>query len=667
VLKRRAALALAFATWATFAAARPARAQQPAGGAPDVADLDIEELGRVRVTSVSRRPELAARATAAVFVITREDIRSSGASSIPEALRLAPGLQVARVTARDWSITARGFAEQSPNKLLVLVDGRAIYSPLFAGTFWDVQNVVMEDVDRIEVILGPGATLWGSNAVNGVINVITRSAADTRSRLLAVHAGTADHLNASARYGTSLGATGALRVYGNFRDRAPSHLADRELGEDDWQQGQGGFRADLGAGPRDRLTFQGDLYAASGGQDVRRAVLGPPFTELVADELDANGGNLLARWSRELGEASELQVQAYYDRSIRKLPSSYGRIAVDIADIDLQHRFPVGRRHDFIWGLGYRLNSDTVSGTFPTALDPGGRTTHLATGFAQDEIELAPDRWYVTLGTKLEHNDFTGLELQPNVRLLWLPEPGHTVWTAVSRAVRIPSRLDADVRFVTQVLPTSPLAIVRVVGNDDFNSEELISLEGGYRALLHPTVSADLSLYYGWYDRIRSITPLAPFAEAGVVVQPLRVDNDARGHAWGGTLAATWQASPALRLQGSYTLLKMAIESTEDAPPGSFPNVNPGYNPRHQAALRSALTLPRGLDLDLALRYVGELPQPRIPGYVEADARLGWNARPGLTLSLVGRDLLHEQHAEFWSQPQREIQRRGELQLEWRF
>jgi iron complex outermembrane recepter protein len=667
VLRGRGAFALACAACAVLGAPRRSLAQQPAAGAPDIAGLDIEELGRIRVTSTSRRPEPASRATAALFVVTREDIRRFGASSIPEALRLVPGLQVARVTARDWSITARGFAEQSPNKLLVLVDGRAIYSPLFAGTFWDVQDVVMEDVDRIEVILGPGATLWGSNAVNGVINVITRSAADTRSRLLAVHAGTAEHLNGSAHYGTSLGAAGALRVYGSFLDRAPSHLAGGEPGEDDWQQGQGGFRADLDAGARDRLTFQGDLYAASGGAEVRGATLTAPFSAVTEDELDAHGGNLLARWSRQLGDASELQVQAYYDRSTRKLPSSYGHIATDIADIDLQYRVPLARRHDVVWGAGYRLNSDSVSGSFPVALVPPARTTHLVTAFAQDEIELTRDRWYATVGAKLEHNDLSGLELQPNLRLLWLPNPRHTIWSALSRAVRIPSRLDADVQFVTQVFPTSPLTLVRVDGNEDFRSEELVSLEGGYRALLSRTLSADLSLYYGWYDRLRSITPLAPFAENGTVVQPLRVDNDARGHSWGGTVAATWQARPDLRLQGSYTLLEMAVESTPDAPPGSFPNVIPGYNPEHQAALRSSLDLPRGLEADLALRYVGVLPDPRIPGYVEADARLGWSPRPGLTLALVGRDLLHDQHPEFSSLPQREIQRRGEVQLEWRF
>jgi len=662
VLRRAGALSLLFPAFTALAAA-----QQPAGKTPDLADLDIEELGRIRVTSVSRRPEPAYRAAAAVFVVTREDIRRSGASSLPEALRLVPGLQVARVTARDWSITSRGFAEQSPNKLLVLVDGRAIYSPLFAGTFWDVQDVVMEDVDRIEVILGPGATVWGSNAVNGVINVITRSAADTRSRLLAVRGGTAEHVNATARYGTALGAAGAVRLYGTFLDRAPSHLGNGDSGEDDWQQGQGGFRADLDASPRDRLTFQGDIYTGTGGQEVRRALPDPPFGEVVADQLDVNGGNLLARWSRRLGEASDVQVQAYYDRSVRMLPSSYDRLAVQIADIDLQYRVPVGRRHDLVWGASYRLNADTVTGTYAVKLDPAARTTHLVTGFVQDEVELAPGEWYATLGTKIEHNDLSGWELQPNLRLLWTPSRRHTLWSAVSRAVRIPSRLDTDVRFVTQVLPTSPPTVVRVVGNEDAESEELISLEGGYRAVLHPAVSADLSLYYGWYDRLRSITPLAPFTEDGTVVQEFRVDNDARGHSYGGTAALTWQPTSRVRLQGSYTLLKMAVESVDDAPPGSFPNVNPGYNPEHQASLRASIDLPRGIELDANMRYVAELPQPRVPGYVEADARLGWSPRPGVTVALVGRDLLHAQHPEFWSDPLREIQRRGELQLEWRF
>ncbi|HKU60156.1 MAG TPA: TonB-dependent receptor [Gemmatimonadales bacterium] len=660
---RGVVLALALALPAARAAA-----QQPARE-PDLADLDIEELGRIRITSTARRPEPASRAAAAVYVITREDIRRSGAVSLPEALRLAPGLQVAQVTGRDWSITSRGFAEQSPNKLLVLIDGRAVYSPLFAGVFWDVQDVPLEDIERIEVILGPGATLWGSNAVNGVINVITRSATDTRSGLVSAHAGTSDHVRATGRWGTALGARSSVRAYGTFLERSASHLADGDLGEDDWQQGQGGARLDLAPGERDQVTVQGDVYTGSGGQLVQRAQLSPPYTETVDDQLDAGGGNLLARWSRRLGERSEVQLQGYYDRAVRKVPSSFGRVAVDIADLELQHHLLVGTRHDLIWGAGYRLNADTISGTFPTTLDPPARTTHLLTGFVQDEIALSPDHWSVTVGTKLEHNDFTGIEVQPNLRLLWLPRPGHTAWTAVSRAVRIPSRLDADVEFVASVLPvTTPPTVVRFQGNEDFDAEEAITWEGGWRAQVSPTVSADLALYYAWYDRLRSITPLPPTAEGGFIVQPFQVDNDARGHTYGGTLTATWHPYPVLRLLATYTLLRMTVEPRDDAPPGSVPNVTPGFNPENQAGLRGSLTLANGLEADLAFRYVDVLPGPQpIPSYVEADARLGWVLRPGLILGLAGRDLLHDQHPEFFSSPQRYIQRRAELQAEWRF
>jgi iron complex outermembrane receptor protein len=641
-------------------------AQEPEPARPVFADLDIEELARIRITSASRRPEPVSRAATAIFVITREDIRRAGVSSLPEALRLAPGLQVGRVSARDWSITSRGFAEQSPNKLLVLVDGRAVYSPLFAGVFWDVQDVMLEDVDRIEVILGSGATLWGSNAVNGVINVITRDAAATPGGLVAARPGTA-RSGAAARYGVSLGDSAAVRVYGKFTDRDPARLTSGAESEDDWQQGQGGFRLDLAGTPRDRLTLQGDLYAGSGGLTVQRPVLGPPFAEVVRDQLDAHGGHLLGRWTRRLGETAELQVQAYYDRAVRKVPSSFGTVAVDILNLQFQHHFALAPRHDFVWGAEYRLSVDTISGTFPITLDPGRRTTHLITAFAQDEIELAARRWYLSLGTKLERNSYSGFELQPNVRLLWLPADRHTIWSAVSRAVRIPSRLDTDLSFIAQVLPTSPTAVVRFEGNEDFDSEELVAWELGYRTRLGSTLSADLSLYFSWYDRLRSVTPLAPVMDGGLVVQPFRVDNALRGEAYGGTVSVNWYPVRTLRFRTSYTLLEMDVSPRDDAPPGTIPNVNPGFNPSHQAAVRSSFTLPRGIELELGARYVGELPEPPIADYLEADARLGWMVRPDLTLAVVGRDLLASRHAEFSSVPQREIQRRGELHLEWRF
>jgi iron complex outermembrane receptor protein len=657
----RLLVALAGVGWA----AAPLAAQRPE---PDsLADLEIEQLARIRVSSASRRLEPVSRAAAAVFVVTGDEIRRAGVSTLPEALRLAPGLQTARVTARDWSITSRGFGEASPNKLLVLVDGRAIYSPLFAGVFWDVQDLPLEDVERIEVILGSGATLWGSNAVNGVINIITRPATETPGGLLGIRGGTAQHVTATARYGLGVGGAGAVRAYGRFMDRAPSRLTGPEAGEDDWQQGQGGFRMDVDASPRDRLTLQGDVYAGSGGQLVRRARPTAPFAETVLDELDAWGTNLLARWTRRLASAHELQVQSYFDRAVREVPASFGRVAVNIFDLELQHRVPLARGHDFVWGAGYRLNADTISGTFTTQLVPAARTTHLITAFAQDEITLRPDRWYLTLGAKLERNDFSGGELQPNVRVLWTPGPRHTVWSALSRAVRIPSRLDADIRFVAQVIPGTPPAIVRFDGNEAFDSEELVALEGGWRGELRAGVSLDLSVYYSWYDRLRSVAPLAPTSSDGSVVRPFEVRNDLTGHAWGGTLVANWRASRRVHIQGSYTFLDTDVALRDDAPAGSTPNVNPGYNPEHQAFLRSSLTLPDGVELDAMLRYVGELSSPLISDYLQADARVGWRVRPGLTLALVGRDLLAARHPEFSSLPQREIQRRAELQVEWRF
>jgi iron complex outermembrane recepter protein len=665
-MSRSAAGRLLCAAALAAALVPPLFAQEPAGADQPLADLDIEQLARIRVRSVSRRLEPAATAAAAIFVISRDDIRRSGASTLPEALRLAPGLQVARVTARDWSITSRGFAEQSPNKLLVLIDGRAVYSPLFAGVFWDVQDLAMEDVERIEVILGSGATLWGSNAVNGVINVITRPATESRGGLLGLRGGTAQHVTATGRYGFDLGHSGGMRVYGRFMDRAPSRVAG-EAGEDDWQQGQGGFRIDLNATARDRLTFQGDIYAGSGGLNVQRALPTAPFSETVLDELEASGGNVLGRWTHSLSEGHALEIQSYFDRSVREVPAAFGRVAVNILDVEVQHGFALGARHEFLWGAGYRLNADTISGTFTTTLVPAARSTHLITAFAQDQIALVDDRFHVTVGAKLERNDFSGVELQPNLRLLWTPGERHTAWAALSRAVRIPSRLDADIRFVAQVVPGTPPVLVRFEGDEEFDSEELIALEGGWRAELHRTFALDLSLYYNWYDRLRSVGPLPPVLEGGFGVQPLIVRNDLAGESWGGTLVASWRPAPRLLLRGSYTYLNMDVALEEDAPPGSIPNVNPGFNPEHQAMLRASVSLPRRVELDAIVRYVGELPNPPVSDYLEADARLGWTVQPNLSVGLVGRDLLSARHPEFSSAPQREIQRRAELQVEWRF
>ncbi|HEX6643326.1 MAG TPA: TonB-dependent receptor [Gemmatimonadales bacterium] len=634
---------------------------------PDLGQLDIEQLGRITVTSASRGPEPVSHASAAIYVITREDMRRAGATSIPDALRLAPGLQIARVTARDWSVTARGFAEASPNKLLVLVDGRAVYSPLFAGVFWDIQSWPIADIDRIEVILGPGATLWGSNAVNGVINIITRDAGVTRGGRVFARTSTDAPIAAQARYGFALGRSSAIRLYGMYANRRPSEFVDGSEADDDWERGQGGFRFDTDVGPADHVTLQGDAYAASGDQTSRMVLLDPPFEEFVPGRREVSGGNVLARWTRTLGPRSELKVQAYYDRAVRTQLPATGRVAVDIGDIEFQHRFGLGARQDIVWGAGYRLVSDELQELFGVALVPAARTTYLLTAFVQDEIDLVPDQVIATLGAKVERNDFTGLELQPSARLRWSPEPRHTLWSSVSRAVRIPSRLDTDIRFVTGVLPTSPRTVIRIEGNEDFNSETSVSAEAGYRGELSPRFSVDLAAFYSWYDRLRTVHPLAPVSENDLTVQPLTLGNDASARTWGGTLALNWQPASRLLVRGSYTRLEMRVAMDPDAAPGATPGIDPGANPEHMASLALYATLPHDLEMHLIGRYIGDLSSPLVDEYVEAGARFGWRISPNFSVGVRGENLLHDRHAEFPAAPQREMPRRAELHAEWRF
>jgi iron complex outermembrane receptor protein len=657
-----------FATALLALLALPGVAAAQAGNQPpDLAELDIEELGRITVTSASRGPEPVSHAAAAIFVITREDMRRAGATSIPDALRLAPGLQVARVTARDWSITARGFAEASPNKLLVLVDGRAVYSPLFAGVFWDIQAWPISDVDRIEVILGPGATLWGSNAVNGVINIITRDASVTRGGRVIARTSTDAPISTQVRYGFGLGASSALRVYGMYSKREPSQFADGTEADDDWERGQGGFRFDANVSGKDHFTLQGDAHGAAGDQTSRLVHLEPPYVEFVPGRREVSGGNLLARWTRALGERSEIQVQGYYDRAIRTQLPATGRVAVDLADFEFQHRFGLGSRQDIVWGAGYRFISDELEDLFAIGLVPSARKTYLLTAFVQDEIALAPERFFATLGAKLERNDFTGLEIQPNARLRWNPVPEHTIWSSVSRALRIPTRLDTDIRFITGVVPTSPLTIIRVEGNENFESESVVAAEAGYRGELASWLSLDVSAYHSWYDRLRSTHPLAPFSEDGRTIQPVTIGNDANARTWGGTLAVNWHPASRVLLRGSYTRLEMRVTSDPDAAPGSVPNINPGANPQDFASLAMFVTLPRDVELHVIGRYVGALADPLIEDYTELGARIGWRVSPSVSLGIRGENLLHDRHAEFAAAPVREMPRRAELHAELRF
>jgi iron complex outermembrane receptor protein len=611
-----------------------------AGAAGDLKKLSIEELMEIDVTSVSRRSERLNQAAAAIIVITQEEIRRSGVTSLPEALRLVNSLQVARQTQRDWAITARGFNLTTANKMLVLIDGRSVYTPLFSGVFWDVQDTLLEDVERIEVIRGPGATLWGANAVNGVINIITKSAADTQGGLVAAGAGDEERGFGGVRWGGSVG-KGHYRVYGKYFDRDSLVLADGSNAHDDMKMGQGGFRADWKASQADSFTVQGDAYRGTIGETLR-------------DDTDVDGGNLLGRWSRATSEHSGLELQVYWDRTHRRIPDLFEE-HLDILDLDFQHRLPLAERHDLVWGFGYRLHQDEVGNSPLVGFFPEHRSFSLASLFAQDEISLLGDRLDVIVGTKVEHNDSTGFEVQPSLHAAWKPNDRRTLWGAVSRAVRTPTRIDEDVIFF------GPGGIHLIEGSRDFESEELLAWELGYRIQPNPELLLDLAAFYNVYDDLRS-------QERPSGALPIVLLNGLNAETWGAELRMNAQPRPGFRLQAAYARL----EKRFSLDPGSrdpLRGLAEGNDPEDRFTLRSSFDLPANLELDAWARYIGELPEPRVDGYTEMDLRLGWKPVEALELSLIGRNLLRSSHEEFGpaSPFREEVERSLYGRVTWRF
>lgn len=602
-------------------------------GIQDYKRLSLSELMDLEVTSVSRRPEKFSDAASALQVITADDIRRSGATSLPEALRLANNLQVAQRGAQGWAISSRGFNTELSNKLLVLIDGRTVYSPLFSGVFWEAQDYLLADIERIEVISGPGGTLWGANAVNGVINITTKNAGQTQGLL--AETGIGDELQglAGLRYGGQLAPGVHYRLYGKFIEGDGGVRADGSDAPTDWGRRQGGFRIDAEGNARNSFTFQGDLYDNT--------------QDRPGDEpSDLEGGNLLARWIHRFENDSELTVQAYHDRTrlSQFVPaggfSPAGRFGDDLAtyDLDLQHSFRTAERHRIVWGLGYRRIRDDVSSAPGLAFAPELLEQDLYSAFVQDEIELGPD-WSLTLGTKVEHNDYTGWETEPGARLKWNLARDHLLWAAVSRAVRMPSRVDRDLR--------QPAASPTILAGDDgFGSEEVLAYELGYRAAIGPSFVGSLALFYNRYDDLRSVS-----VTPGTVI-PFYFDNNLEGETHGLELDLTHELTPAWRLRAGYTLLVESIR----VKPGAFDlnnALNETADPRNQFSLRSAWDLPRRLELDLGLRRVDELrinnngSPAEVPAYWELDARLAWRPTEDWELSLVGRNLLHDHHPEY--------------------
>lgn len=617
-----------------------------------LAQVSLEDLGKIEVITTSKEPVKASRTPAAIYVITQEDIRRSGATSIPEVLRLAPGVEVARIDSNTWSIGVRGFGNALSRSVLVLIDGRSVYTPLFAGVYWQVQDTPLEDIERIEVIRGPGGTIWGANAVNAVINIITKSAKDTHGALVSAGGGNIDQGFVNFRYGAGNGKNFDYRIYGKAFSRGPEFHPDQQQ-FDDWRMGQAGFRSEWDLRERDKFTLQGDLYNGDAGQSVGVTSYSPPFTTNVQQNAELAGGNLLGRWKRDLGAGSDIQLQSYYDRTDRnQVNFAESR---DTFDIDFIYHLTLLRRQDFLWGVGSRLSSGNATEIIPTVVfTPNHFTEKLYSAFVQDVVPLVGNQLSLTIGSKFLHNNYSGFDYEPSIRLLWTPSPRQTLWAAVTRAVRTPSRVEEDLQLTALATP-SPLTFARVIGDRKFTSENLIGYETGYRALLTSKFYFDIAAFYNSYHHLLSIEPDTPFAETAPspshIVLPLFFRNGVLGNTSGFEMAPDWTPTHWWRVRGSYSYLHMDLSKQAASLDASTVKSTEGSSPHHQVTIQSSVDLPQKLELDQTFRYVSALPAQVVRAYETADIRFSWHTTPSLEFSVVGQNLFQPHHAEFGGDP----------------
>jgi len=636
----------------------------------DLPELRLGELMDLQVSTAAGRERVVAETAAAIFVITQEDIRRSGATSIAEVLRMVPGLNVARISANRWAVTSRSFNSGFADKLLVLVDGRSVFNNLFPATYWDVVDTLLEDVDRIEVIRGPAATIWGANAVNGVVNVITRQARMTQGGLVTAGLGTEDRVFGGLRYGGALGPDAHWRTYLKYFLRDDSKGTKGWDAADDWDVLRGGFRLDWQPQGGETLTLQGDAYSGSAGTTGTR-FSASVLPNRVKEDTQLAGANLLSRWERATGRQGKLTLQAYYDWT-RRVDTLFGEERQTI-DLNLQHTLPLGRRQKLLWGVGYRYGLSDFEKTVTISLASPRRTEHLYSLLLQDEINLLPGRLTLTLGARFEHNSYTGSEIHPSLRLLCLLSEHQSLWGAVSRATRTPSRFDREMRVLSPVSAAPP--IVGVLSADpDFASERVTAYEAGYRYHPRQRFNVDLVLFYHEYDRLRSfeLAPLFVSADPAPphLVLPGSVDNRLEGESYGLELAAEWRPVEALELNLAYTYQEIEIRHRKHSN-DIFAQFEEDKSPQHIGSLRAGFDLPGPFELDLWLRYVDRLRRDDIPSYLELDTRLGWTPRDDLELALVGQNLLDSHHQEFiretlFNSIPTEVERAAYIKMTWR-
>ncbi len=639
----------------------------------ELLNLSVEDLLNIEVISVAKKAKSLNDSPAAIFVITQNDIKRIGATSVPEALRLAPGLDVARIDANKWAVSARGFNGRFSNKLLVLIDGRNTYTRAFAGVYWENQDVMLDDVERIEIIRGPGASLWGANAVNGVINIITKHSTDTQGGLLVAGGGTEEQGFGAFRYGGMINNATSARAYvkGFKRDKSP-HQSGSDAG-DDWDKVQGGFRLDSQLTTQDNLTIQGDAYRSIINQNTTFPQSTPPFQNNFNETVNAFGGNILARQQHTFSSTSDYSLQFFYDFYQRD--EALFIESRHTVDIDFHHRFAFLGRNDIVWGLGYRYNHDNFQADNIAELHPSSRNDQLFSAFVQDEITLAEDSLWFTIGSKFEYNDYTGFEVQPTARLMWVPHHQHRLWAAVSRAIRTPSRLEHDIKVFAFVNPpqhTLPAVAIVLTGNPQLDSEQVISYEAGYRTTFINNLSIDFAAFYNDYSNLRSMHSDTPFLNprTGILERPLFFSNNFKAKSYGFEISAVWQMLDWWRWDANYSLFKIDLDGqpAEDA--------TGGRSPQQHVSLRSAISPMQDIDLDIIFRYVdrnrarGFFGTAVIDGYVSMDLRLAWRPANDIEISLVGQNLLAAQHLEYRQEnftQQTEIERGMYGKITWNF
>lgn len=601
--------------------------------------MSLQQLGDIEVTSVSKRAEPINKASSAIYVISHDDVLRSGATTLPEMLKLAPNLQIAQTSASNYVITARGLsgntdAQSFPNKLLVLIDGRSVYTPLFSGVYWDMLDVLPEDIERIEVISGPGATLWGANAINGVINVITRSSKDTTGGVADMGAGDQAR-RAALRYGGQINDDLTARVYVQGLGIDGSQTTAGASAQDNWSKYQGGFRLDWAA-IDNVITVQGDAYRGTESQSAN------------ADE-DIDGRNLLARWTRKTGNDSELRVQGYYDAIARA--DAGGHFLQEAYDLDLQHSVQI-QRHELIWGGGYRATRYRIVGNAGLQFAPMEGTLNLSNFYVQDGVALTK-ALKLTLGLKFEVGPYAKPVTLPNLRLAWSPNNQWLVWSAASRAIRSATPFDRDV--VESIGST-----VFLTGSPTFRSEKLTAYELGIRMLPSSRATLSLSTFYNSYDDLRSIE----VAPGGFL--PLRWGNLMQGHTYGLETWGEYRMTPWWRLRASYNLLRQHLKFKPGAS-GLLGTQQAGNDPPSQASLTSSMNLGTHMTMDASMRYVDALPDPHVPAYVELNSRIAWKLSDRMQLSVSGFNLLHDHHQEWGSSSANVVARSYLANLQWLF